>query len=239
MSLNLSQVGYSSKFSPTGDAFAQNDLYKALKALGWASLDKVHPLDRVSLFQLDAATIRRDRNAAPGAWVIEVDGQDHPFTGDAAEATAEAQRLQEPQPKPLSSAAEIAQFLTGEFPELATRIAAALELVEAGKLDLAKYQTEWDNAGFYGCWSCSCPDAHYHSPRTRYGISCKHSLGGLIQQWVSQEKRLTAYRRLEDKLDADRARRLATQGSYDAALKPDRINRKAAHYAQHNGIGHR
>ena len=245
--LNLHEVQCQVKFAPTALApnpanlLGLNECYRQLKALGWQSTNEVHKTARTSTFTLGSAIIHYDRTAK--AWQVEVAGGILQRTGDLAAITAEAQRLgeeaKEAEISPLSPAAEIAQFLTGEFPELAGRIAAALELVETGKLDLAKYQTEWDSAGFYGFWSCSCPDAHHRSPRTRYGISCKHALGGLIQQRVSQEQRLTAYRKLTDRLEGDRARREAAQGSYSAALRPDYINRKAPHYSQHNGIGHR
>lgn len=238
MTLNLAQVGHSGKFSPTAEVFSQNALYKALKALGWASLDKVHPTDRVSLFQLDGAIIRRDKNQVPGFWIIEVNGQDHPFTGDAADATAEAQRLQEPQPKPLSPARQVALELTTEFPDHADRIARALALVEQG-VTQSQYETVWHNNGRDGCYECNCPDSQHRARRSRLGATCKHCWVLEIALRVENERKATAYRKLDDRLQADRARRLATQAGYEAALRPNYINRKAPHYAQLRGIGHR
>jgi hypothetical protein len=161
--------------------------------------------------------------------------------GEAFEAWRRGEQAPEAEalPQPISLAAQHAQLLAGEYPEHAERIARALALVEAGTLEFPEYGTAFDPATFYGNWTCDCPDSVNRKPVAKFGRSCKHAIAGEIARRVKAEEKAIAYRKLTDRLEADRARRLATQGSYDAALKPDRINRKAPHYSQHNGIGHR
>ena len=161
--------------------------------------------------------------------------------GEAFEAWRQGEQAPEAGalPQPISLAAQHAQLLAGEYPEHAERIARALALVEAGTVEFPQYNTRYSPETFYGLRECDCPDVQNRDPRAKFGSACKHCFAQEIAARIERERKATAYRRLSDKLDADRARRLAAQGSYDAALKPDRINRKAAHYAQHNGIGHR
>jgi hypothetical protein len=118
--------------------------------------------------------------------------------------------VRDPLPAPLSPAAMVAAGLSAEYPEHAKRIAAALELVESDRLDLAKYETTWDNAGFLGCWSCTCPDARHRGDalRTRWGIFCKHAIGGLIEQLVQKEAWRIATQKLAS--DLERSRQILT-----------------------------
>lgn len=260
MSLNLHQVRHEVKqISATlipnpANLLGLNECYRQLKALGWQSTNEVHPVARVSTFTLGSATIHYDRTAK--AWQIEVCGGTLTRTGDLAAITAEAANLDAeaeghrvwglgstPNPKPQtpasSLAAQHAAILTTEYPALATRIAAGLALAEAGVVEFPQYETAYDPATINGNRSCGCPDSVNRNPRARWGAACKHAIAQEIAHRVENERRATAYRKLTDRIEGDRARRLATQAGYDAALKPDRINRKAAHYSQHNGIGHR
>lgn len=116
----------------------------------------------------------------------------------------------EPMPRSLSSQALIAEGLKAEYPALTSRIVAALELIETGRLDLDKYSTTWDNAGFYGNWRCDCPDARHRGLRTKFGAGCKHALAGLIEQLAERERKQVAYRELASDLErrAERERAL-------------------------------
>jgi hypothetical protein len=194
-----------------------NLCYKQLKAYGWKCHDpadrdgmEIHPTERVPVFRLGGASIRR--NKRHGGWIVEVAGGVFEQAGDLAAITAEAVRLDaEAQAARLTPAAAVAMDLVTEYPALQSRIAAGLALVEAGKFDPAKYGTTWDNAGFYGCYSCDCPDSVNRKPRAKFGAACKHSFAMEISRRVKAEKTAMAYRRLNDKLDGDRARRAREQ----------------------------
>jgi hypothetical protein len=244
--VNLSQLSHSVK--PISAALvpnpnhplSQGHAYRQLKEAGWAcydpnSRDKMesHPIERVPVFRLGAASIRRNRTGQ-SHWLIEIGGETFAESFSVAEITAavhdrladlaaEADPLPPPPP---SSFRQIADWLKVEYPALADRIDRALELVETGRLDLDKYGTEWDNAGYFGTWRCDCPDALHRGEglQTNWGSGCKHALGGLIIQLAEGERKTTAYRRLADKIERDRERVRATQSAYDQALRPDAGN---------------
>lgn len=194
-----------------------NAAYAQLKQAGWVCHDpkdrdgmEIHPAERVPVFRLGGASIRR--NKRHGGWIVEVAGGVFEQSGDLTAITAEAVRLdKEAQAARLTPAAAVAMDLATEYPEHARRIALALALVEQNKFDPAKYGTEWNNAGFYGCWHCDCPDSVNRQPVAKFGRACKHSLAGEILTRALAERKATAYRRLNDKLDGDRARRERSQ----------------------------
>lgn len=241
--VNLSQLKQQVKSSDLsravrnpGHPLAINDAYRQLKDLGWSCQNsEVHKTDRVPVFRLGDASIRRDRNVA-GGWIVEVGESIYQTTTDLESITAEVQRLQAVAEDDGNSwggspAAQVAEVLTAEYPEHASRIARALELVEAGSLE-NQYNTRWDPAGFWGCYECDCPDSLHRQPRSKYGAACKHAFALLIARLVEGERQAAAYRKLADRIERDRARIAATKAGYEAALRPDDINRQAAHVYQ-------
>jgi hypothetical protein len=85
--LNLAQMQAQIKSADLSQAAALNlntlvglnEAYRRLKALGWSALDAggqiaSHPTDRVPVFRLGAAALRRNK-AAASDWLMEVDGQ--------------------------------------------------------------------------------------------------------------------------------------------------------------------
>lgn len=123
---------------------------------------------------------------------------------------------EEPAIKPVSPATDVALSLKAEYPELAKRIDAALEAVEAGLQP--SYKTEWDNAGRYGTWSCDCPDAKNRNPRTRFGVACKHALAGVIRQQVEQREADTRNREVEKQQDRRQRDSLSVSLARETAL---------------------
>lgn len=115
------------------------------------------------------------------------------LTGPAEVAPAEADPAEVETIKPASPAAEIADGLRAIYPELSSRIDKALAMVENGQT--SEYQTEWDNAGKDGCWSCDCPDAIYRNHRAHFGVACYHAIAGHIRQEL--DRRAAAIRSRE------------------------------------------
>ncbi|GIK36584.1 MAG: hypothetical protein BroJett011_04170 [Chloroflexota bacterium] len=235
--LNLSQLNHSVNTASVAlvpnpnHLLGQSLAYRQLKEAGWQCIhNELHPTERVPLFRLGDASIRRNKSGQ-SHWLVEVGGETYITSAPVAEITAAVKgrlaelaeaEAEEPLPIPASSPALVAAWLKDEYPALAGRIDRALELVELGTLDLDKYGTAWDNAGYYGTWSCDCPDAvnRGESLRTRWGAGCKHALAGLIVQLVEGERKQVAYRKLADKIERDRARLARTQAGYEAALRP-------------------
>lgn len=204
--------------NPAGEAIAMSALYRELKSLGWQSTGKTHPVDKTSLLTLGSATIRRNPNAAPGHWIVDVCGGETEATGSLEAITAYVVNLvsedteEATEIAPVSPAKSVAQSLIAEYPALAPRIVKALQLVEALDFNPAQYNTRWDNAGRFGCWSCDCPDAQHRNPRTRYGVACKHALAGTIQQIVKQEAQAVTMREVASKAEARRAAAIPFMG---------------------------
>lgn len=237
--INLSQLEAKIKSSaPTrarlnpAHPLAVNEAYKQLKSLGWICLDsEVHPADRVPVFRLGSASIRRDKTT-PGGWIIAVSDSEFRSSGSVSEITTSVNELAapvdetaqatseiEPTPAPLSPAALEAQGLISEYPQLAERIAKALALVEAGVTKFPQYQTEWQNLTRDGNWICNCPDAQHRQPRAKFGIACKHTLAGEIAARVKRSAWQTANRKLADNLV-----HAALRQAQDAAARNDYAN---------------
>lgn len=256
--LNLAQVRSQIKSGDTTRAVRNaghwlniNEAYRALKTLGWACFNgELHPVDRVPVFRLGSASIRRDRTT-PGGWVVEALGGSYRSQADLAEITTEVESMlseveaaQAPEPeteappaKP-SSAAQVAQCLAVEYPEHAERVRRALELVETGQVDPARYRTTYDPATFYGRYECECPDSKNRQPRTKFGAACKHALAMEISRLVEADRRAVAYRKLADTIERSRARLAETQAGYEAALRPDANNLTQRARYQFRGVGH-
>lgn len=196
---------------------AQNEAYKQLKAAGWTCHNsELHPTDRVPVFRLDSAAIRRNKSGA-SHWLLEIAGETHPVTDvTVADITAAVQaELAEIAVKPRSAAQDAADSLTAELTAglsekdaaaIAKRIASGLELHTAGAV--SQYNTRWDNAGALGCWSCDCPDAEHRALTSKYGRLCKHTAAGMIAQRLQQAQAVTTAREVEKR--NERRARFAT-----------------------------
>lgn len=160
-----------------------NDLYKQLKALGWQCLDReMHPMDRVPVFRLGPASIRRDKQQA-GGWIVTYQGREIPTTADLEEITTEVRSKMEIDPADLAAAELIAEY--GH--DFEGRVERAAELVKAGQTDFPQYETSFDPSGFYGLRSCQCPDAQHRNPRAKFGAACKHCLAQELAARIGQE----------------------------------------------------
>lgn len=206
MTLNLKQIARTVKFAPVAlvpnptSPLGQSAAYRQLKALGWVCVNsEVHPTDRVPVFRLAGAAIRRLRTGA--GWIVDVAGGQYERAGCLQQITAEAVALDEPPTPALSPAALEAGGLTSEYPALGKRIAAALALVESGGLTakLAQYGTRWENLTRADCWYCDCPDSVNRKPRAAFGVACKHALAGEIVARVKRTQRRVAMQKLADK----------------------------------------
>lgn len=229
--LNLSQIQTQVKSTPAprlnpAHPLAVNDAYRQLKALGWTCVNsEIHPVDRVPVFRLGSAAVRRDKDN-PGGWIVTVSDLEYRFTGEVneisrfvSEITPQPAQIantvseSEPTPAPVSSTMAEAQGLMSEYPELTERITRALALVEADQTEFPRYNTRFDPAGFYGYRDCDCGDASHRQPRAKFGIACKHTLA---QEIAARVKR-TAWRVANQKLASDSERRAAALARNDYA----------------------
>lgn len=207
------------------DSQVMNALYGQLKALGWQSTYQVHPVDRVAVLTLDGATLRRNRNWTPGAWIATIGEAEHQLTGAPAEVTEAVRALLAPLPAPLSPAAHIAAELRGEYPPLAGRIEKALALVEAGVTEFPQYDTRhFVSNGNSIMRQCDCPDATHRPHSTAFGAGCKHCLTQEIKYRLDREANAVKVRKIEEYIEKSRAQANANAGAYAAALRPDPLN---------------
>lgn len=217
----------------------QGHAYRALKAAGWRcydpnSRDKMesHPTERVPVFRLGAASIRRNKTNR-SHWIVEIAQETFELSASVEEITAAVEtRLAEIAQQTVhedtetvsvsSLAAQEAQGLESEYPEHAKRIALALALIESGELaaQQKKYGTEWQNLTKHGNWICDCPDSLHRQPVARFGRACKHCLAGEI---LARVKR-TQTRVSMQKLASDNERRAARDRAYAMALAADPAN---------------
>lgn len=80
---------------PTGPDPVQqlNDTYRLLKQLGWQCRNaEVHITDRVPLFRLGDASIRRNKQK-PGEWIVEINGHVFDAGGKLEEITAQVRQM--------------------------------------------------------------------------------------------------------------------------------------------------
>jgi len=218
--LNLAQIKQTVKsadlsrvqFNPNSPLWI-NDNYRRLKGLGWQCVNReMHP-DRVPVFRLGEASIRRDK-AQPGAWIVEIGPDVYHATGQVEEITAEVADLlasqaaaSEPLPAQLTPAQQVALELKTAHPELAARIDKALALCEAGRIEFPEYETSYSDTTSPVTRYCSCPDARYRGHHVLgIGVACKHTLAGLIADRVQQQQATTAARKFADKWELARAR---------------------------------
>lgn len=229
----------------TRNLAGQNEAYKTLKAIGWTSALEMHPTDRVPVFRMDAASIRRDKRN--GGWIVEIDGDEFEADGDLGEITAHVKNLlaarpalvptgqgtylvSEPAPK-LSDAAKIGAELIRQHGQLGGRIQRAVELVEAGKTEFPHYNTRVDPAT--GISQCDCPDrgSTWIDSGNRLGIltmfngrGCKHCLAQHIAYRLRHEAEATAYRKHFDRVEMRRARETALPASVDSGSILDMLD---------------
>lgn len=224
MTLSLSEVRSKVKqdftsIDPTGLVLTHatpagmNEAYRQLKALGWTSNREMHPIDRVPVFRLGPASIRRDR-ATVRTWIVEIEGETFDAEGSLADITVHVKSLlPKPAPVPLSPAAEAAADLEAQHGKLGGRIERALKLVEQGVTEFPHYHTEIDEAT--GISGCDCPDrAPWVSSGNTIGImtyhngkACKHALAQRIDYIVTHRQEQVAYRKASDRAER-RARAL-------------------------------
>jgi hypothetical protein len=152
--------------------------------------------------------------------------------GEAGEA--------EPLPRPISSVEEAAQSIIDQQPELTSRVEKALELIEQGVTEFPQYKTSLalGNGGRPN-WTCECPDATHCNLRSDFGVACKHTIVGQILWLVERDRAAVTNRRIADMIERDRAKLQSTAAAYDAALRPDSLNRSDRRRVHLEGIGHR
>lgn len=107
MTLNLKQIARTVKFSPTAlvpnpaSPLGQSAAYRQLKTLGWTCVNsEIHPTDRVPVFRLRGAAIRRHPSGysqgsqrSGSGWIVDVAGGQYERTGCLQQITAEAVAL--------------------------------------------------------------------------------------------------------------------------------------------------
>lgn len=128
----------------------------------------------------------------------------------------------EPEPAPLSPAAEVGLELKRQFPYLVARIDRAVALVEQGVVEFPHYQTTVDEAT--GVSSCNCKDHAPHvSSGNQIGIltflngkACKHAIARNIHYQLKHQQESAAYRRLIDKLERENQR---SERNHEAARR--------------------
>lgn len=122
----------------------------------------------------------------------------------------------------LSPAAQEAEGLKAEYPNLAKRIESALALIESGDLaaKMKEHNTEWQNLTRHGNWLCDCPDSLHRRPVAKFGRACRHCLAGEILARVKRTARRVQMQKLEsdnERRSAESARRYALALGADAA----------------------
>lgn len=207
-----------------------NEAYRNLKALGWQSLKAdngyiiVHPTDRVPVFELHGATIRRDITGEYN-WILEIDGQAAGTSDDLVEITAQVEALaagdDDSAPAPIDPIEAAAESILIENAPVSDafrkRLASAAELVKAGITEFPHYQTAFEPSGFYGVRSCQCNDARHRSLYApKIGTVCKHTLSQLLAERIRQQREAVADRKFAS--DLDRNRSSAHGNARDTAL---------------------
>lgn len=129
------------------------------------------------------------------------------------------------QPAP-SPAAQIAADLTAEYPNLASRINKALELVEAGVVEFPQYDTRhFISNGNSIMRECDCPDATHRPYVTAFGAGCKHCLAQEIRHRLDRQFNAVKVRKIEEYVEKSRQQAQANAAAYEFALRPDALNR--------------
>lgn len=199
----VKQMAARVQFNVRDSAPARNQAYRQLKALGWTSDMELHPIDRVPIFRLNDATIRRDK-INEFDWLVELDGDVYGMDGDLQGITEEVEKMTA---SPLHPADEIAADLIAELgSDLGGRVQRAVELVKAGQVDFPKYGTSYTPTGFHGYRSCGCPDATHRPQFTNFGLGCKHTLAQEIAHRIEATTERVAYQKHNDTVDLWRER---------------------------------
>ena len=219
----------------------QTTAYRDAKRLGWrCANEEMHPTDRVPVFRLAGANIRRDRSGQAD-WVAQINGGEHLINhADLGELTAEL--LVEPEADPFDAIDDatlrsLAQDLVGDGYDQGRAIRGAL-IVADDMLDIVEqdashvgaicqpspgnrsaitgapyYQVDKNALG----WSCDCPDNQYNDE------TCKHILAAIITRRRDTERRELAARKMADLQD----RAVERKNGSVPADKP--LNRRERH----------
>lgn len=174
----------------------------------------VSPAPSVTPLIVESHTGRQADEAETREWLADV----AELFSLALPAPAPAAELPEPTPPTPDPVEAAAADLLAEYAnhprraELVKRVAAAVELVQAGRVDFPEHETSQSLHGLHGRRHCLCGDARFRALTAKFGTACKHTLAQELAQRIEREAEQVASRHLVDTVER---RRTALPASVD------------------------